>query len=356
MPVALHYLRSLREQLDRGERRILIDYPLKFTKGETSVSRCELYVDQNLQQQVAQWLVQYGGFARFMARYHGFDPRLGDCSHPAHFPVHVLSAEGQIAEGRNIFMFFPEVLGLSGGRYEDYFGLELVDVWEAVFDQVVSPCVHNLFDAVTRFDYFETFCTHRPEIIYLASLFHEVGHRVGPWKVSPCRDERMHLSRMQVDIMGELSADTYLVMMLPEFPQLASFVLYQRLFWFGRMQYEQDALHGALNSDNDAWIGAYLWQVAEQVACLSHDAQRGLWHIDKARIPLVFEHVFAELAALGERLYAAGDQAVQLQHWLLAHVPHDDDGCFVYPPRMAAALQRCADIPTRVHLQQPLGE
>ncbi|PHV13235.1 hypothetical protein [Chitinimonas sp. BJB300] len=352
--LALDYLRSLRIRLDRGDRRILIDYPLQFTKGTLQQTQCELFVDQPLRDRVANWTEQLGGFASFISRYQDFDPRMVDQSWPAHFPVHVLSAKGQIVEGRNIFMFFPEVLGLSTGQHNDYFGLELIDIWDAVFDQVITPCVQRMFDAQTQFDYFESFCTQRRELIYLASVFHEIGHRVGPWKVSPCKDENIHLSKMQVDIMGELSTDTYLVKFLPEFPELASFVLYQRLFWFGRMHYEQDSVHGALNTDNDAWIGAYLWQIAERVGCLSHDSTSGLWRIARDRIASIFDVVFDELQAIGAQLLNEPDQIDALQRWIDERVPKDEAGQFIYPDSMAQALRRCADVPTRVRINQPI--
>lgn len=354
MLTAKNYLRTIREKLDRGDRRIFIDYPLQFTKGETYPSRCDLFIDSNLKREVIRWVDRNGGYSHFMSRYRNFDPRLDDESYPAHFPVYVLSAEGQISEGRNIFMFFPEVLGISTGCSEDYFGLELIDVWEAVFDQVVSPCVQRIFDVNTQFDYFETFCTSRKNIIYLASIFHEVGHRVGPWKVSPTKDERISISKMQVDIMGELSTDTYLVKFLPEFPELASFVLYQRLFWFGRMKYEESEKYGALNSDNDAWIGAYLWQVAEAVGCLSQDKESGRWSIDKEKIYKVFDYVFSELLTVEKELLESMDQVDTLQMWLDSKVPQDEFGLFVYPESMSRALRACSKIPTRVNINQPI--
>ncbi|MGQ5524300.1 hypothetical protein ACUHMQ_13720 [Chitinimonas sp. PSY-7] len=352
--VALDYLRSIRTRLDRGDRRIHIDYPLQFTKGKGQPTQCELFVDRALRERVTTLTEQRGGFANFIARYQDFDPRMVDSRWPAHFPVHVLSAKGQIVDGRNIFMFFPEVLGLSTGQEKDYFGLELIDIWDAVFDQVVTPSVQRLFDTQTQFDYFEACCTQRREFIYLASIFHEIGHRVGPWKVSPTKDENIHLSKMQVDIMGELSTDTYVVKFLAEFPELASIVLYQRLFWFGRMHYDQNSLHGALNTDNDAWIGAYLWQVAEQVGCLKHDSATGLWHIDRDRIASVFDVVFDALQAIGARLLNETNQVNVLQRWIGERVPQDEDGLFVYPDSMAQALRRCADVPTRVRVHQPI--
>jgi hypothetical protein len=353
---SLDLLRALRTRLDRGDRRILIDYPLQFTKGETYPTYCELFVDHRLKIRVSSWIEQRGSFTDFMFRYHDFDTRLIDKSWPAHFPVHILNATGQITEGRNIFMFFPEVLGLSTGLHEDYFGLELIDVWEAVFDQVVTPCVQCLFDVTTQFDYFEVFYTYRRELIYLASVFHEIGHRVGYWKVSPFKDEQIHLSTMQGSIMGELSTDTYLVKFIPEFSELGSFVLYQRLFWFGRMHYEIDKIHGALNTDCDAWIGAYLWQVAERVGCLRSNADNGLWHIDQKLITTVFDTVFDDLQALGSLLIRSINQIDTLQQWMEKQVPRDEDGRFIYPDTMDRALSHCNNIPTRVRIQQHLKE
>jgi hypothetical protein len=62
-------------------------------------------------------------------------------------PVRMLASVGAICSGNNIFMFFPEVIGLNANSEKGCFGLE--------------------------------------RTIFLAAIFHEIGHRTGHFKVSP---------------------------------------------------------------------------------------------------------------------------------------------------------------------------
>jgi hypothetical protein len=349
-------LRSLRSKLDHGHQRISINHPLRFTKGETRLSNFEIYVDHLLRDRVIALIQSGGGWSALMDRYAAFDPGLKDLSWPSHFPVHILSGDGQVTDGSNIFMFFPEVLGISGEKPSDYFGLELIDAWECVFDQIITPCLQRIADEKTILEYFTVFCSRRREIIYLASVCHEIGHRVGIWKVSPSRDDRLSLTKMQIDVMGELSTDTYLVKFSNKSFGLAEFVLYQRLFWFGRMLSDQDAVQGALNSDNDAWIGAYLWQIAESIGCLKFNSIDSKYSIKHDLIANVFDMVFEDIRSLEARVLAAGpgDHSLVIQKWMEDRVPQSKTGDFVYPKSMADVFFRCSDVATRIQLPLPL--
>lgn len=348
-------LANLRARIDRGERWLHIDFPLALTKGTPAPSELLAYVDYELVNRVDDLISRHGGFTALATRYQAFDTSLIDVTRPVHLPVHLPYARGQVAQGENIFMFFPEVLGLSTSRECDYFGLELIDSWECVFDQVVSPCVGRVAAPETAVDYLTAFCSGRKELTYLASVFHELGHRVGMWKVSPRRTEGLTLNKFQVDVLGELSTDTYLSYLLPEIPGLGLFVMYQRLFWFGRMGSDSDPVRGFLNTDNDCWIGAYLWQVCEKVGCV-HVDKTGRFVLRHSQINAVFSHIFADLQALAALVGATHDQSETVASWMRERVPIDGDGLFVYPASMRKILEACSSVPTRVRVPYMLAE
>ena len=76
--------------------------------------------------------------------------------------------------------------------------------------------------------------------IYLASIFHEIGHRAGPFRISPAKRLGLKVDDERLNILGELATDSLLVQHLAEFPEILHFVIFQRLFWFGRMGFRNN--------------------------------------------------------------------------------------------------------------------
>lgn len=118
-------------------------------------------------------------------RYAEYDTSLEWVDWPQHYPVHLLAGNGPFTSGKNIFAFFPEALGLLARQTQDVIGLEFIDVWTNIFNSVVFPCVKEVFDLPTQFKVYQSLIINLDQTIYLAAVFHEMGHRCGPWKVSP---------------------------------------------------------------------------------------------------------------------------------------------------------------------------
>jgi hypothetical protein len=117
-------------------------------------------------------------------------------------------------------------------------------------------------------------------------VFHEVGHRAGPFKVSPKLHPRLQISAFHLDILSELATDTLEVLMLQAFPELRLFVILYRLFLYGRYGFKDNAVSASVNDDNDAWAGAYLWKKCEKHGCITRNGS--LWHLDIALALPVF--------------------------------------------------------------------
>jgi len=75
-----------------------------------------------------------------ISRYQQYYPESISLEWPKHYATWFVNVQGKASEGQNIFMFFPEVLDLSSGKVEDYFGFEFIDVWTSVFDEIGHRC------------------------------------------------------------------------------------------------------------------------------------------------------------------------------------------------------------------------
>jgi hypothetical protein len=74
-------------------------------------------------------------------RFRAHEPNLPEPFWPQHYPVRVVTGAGVVTSGRNVFLFFPEVLGLKADRVDETFGFELIDVWRSIFEQTIFPCL-----------------------------------------------------------------------------------------------------------------------------------------------------------------------------------------------------------------------
>lgn len=352
-PMVLH---RLQDALEQGDDLIPIHAYLKLTKTERNLCSAILLRDKGLEQVVMTDIAcRAGSFGQVMARYQKYDSSLVDLSPPKHFAVHLLSGLGSISSGKNIFLFFPQCLGLVPERAQDCFGLELIDVWTNVFERAVYPCLAKVADLRTKYEVFTSLRLKTERTIFLASIFHEVGHRVGPYRVSPQPDPRMSLSEFHLDVLGELATDSLLVVMLEEFPEIAQFVMTQRLFWFPRRGFMDSPEMARINEDNDSWIGAYLWNAFEQQGILRWQGWR--LSIDWSRVVDGFRGVLAEIDALGVKVLAAapGEQDAVVRQWMDAQVARSPSGRHLLPAGLRGMFEACQSIAEFPHFRSMLG-
>jgi hypothetical protein len=160
----------------------------------------------------------------------------------------------------------------------------------------------------------------------------------------------MKISQFYFDILGELSADSLLVKLFPEFPELAYFVLLQRLFWFPRRGFSDRPDSALINTDNDSWIGAFLWTRLERSDVLAWDG-RDL-RIDWSRVPSAFSEILDEIDELGREVLKSEnsrEQDAKVSLWMSRSVPLLEDGSFTLSPSLAEAFLSCQDIPEVPH-------
>lgn len=335
-------LAGIKNAIDNNDVIIPIDADFYFTKGKPGRTSGYIFREKVLENDVVDWLQSRIAFDTVMSRYKSYDRNLISLEWPKHYATRFVNVCGKAAEGENIFMFFPEVLGIDAGTIDDYFGFEFVDIWSSVFDEIVFPCVRKIFDEESQLKLFTTLRPVLDKTIYLASIFHEIGHRCGYWKVSPDKDSRVHINKFNTDILGELSTDTLLVNLLHEFPEVLYFIFLQRLFWFGRTGFKNDPVSGKLNEDNDTWIGSYLWN-----KYIDNDAlvkmSNGRWHVNFDLLKTSFFHVIKDVDQLGCEVILKSDQNTIIQNWMRNKVEYKNNKFFL-PKEMQSIFLQCADI------------
>jgi hypothetical protein len=229
----------------------------------------------------------------------------------------------------------------------DCFGMELIDVWRNVFEQVVFSCARTALGRRTLMAMIPQLLRSLDKTIYLASIFHEAGHRVGAFRVSPMADPRLRISSFHLDVMGELSTDSFLVKNLREFPEIAVFVTLQRLFWFGRRGFLDNPRSAWANQDNDSWITACLWNELKGAGVLRGE-RRGEWEILCERLPDFYSELSREIEALGARILSletAAEQDAEISSWMKSKVEWNEQEGFVLPDDLQTVFMKCSRFP-----------
>ena len=342
---SIQILNQLKLQLNANHSLLQLNATLYPTKGNAGAVNAEFYRDLALEENVRKWIESRSTVDIIMRRYQQHDSRLEDLSWPRHFATHFINVDGILKNMKNIFMFFPEVLGIHGNSGDDYFGLEFIDIWSSVFNEIIFPCMRKVFDNTSLKYLYSSLRPQLEKTIFLASVFHEIGHRISIWKVSPVKDDRLCINKFHTDVFGELSTDMFLVNHLSEFPEILYFVFLQRIFWFGRFDFSQDTISGALNRDNDTWISAYLWQhYVDHKAIVMTDIDS--WHVDIDSLPNVFRHILEDLIQLESDVVKVpkDEQDIYLATWMKKRVPYKN-GRFIYPDTQRELFIRCITVP-----------
>ncbi|NNM59610.1 MAG: hypothetical protein HKM04_07320 [Legionellales bacterium] len=337
-------LNELRAQLFAGKSIIFLDALLYLTKGRPNYTSAILFRDNILEERVKLWIETKTSFKKKMDWYKNYDNNLWNGGWPLHYAMNIVKAEGCLSDNNNIFMFFPDALGVSSAEISDYFGMEFIDIWSFVFDEVIFPCAKRVLKNDSLLFSHEKLKPYIKETIYLASVFHEIGHRAGYFKVSPQKDYRVKISKFHTDVLGELSTDTLLILALSEFQELSVFIVLQRLFWYGRSGFKKNNKRGLVNSDNDSWIGSFLFNIGMQTGLFNISALK--LGISFEKIEETFKKIDFSLRELGEELITIDSQDQQdniVREWMKRHVDSDEDG-FIIPEQFQKILGACLDI------------
>ena len=341
-------LETLKAQIAKESSLINLNGFFKLTKTDQGFVDAIALRDRSVERDVQRWVADRSSYQALVSRYRAYDPTLHSEEPPNHYPLRLLSGIGSVTSGKNIFMFFPNALGIVPQTENDVFGLEFIDIWENLFRRSIFECVKRTFAIEDHFKILVPLEMSLGRTIYLSSIFHEIGHRVGPFKVSPGLEDGMNLSPFQVDVFGELATDSLLIRNLTEFPEVAMFVILQRLFWFGRRGFSDNPLCASINSDNDAWIGSLLWTRLIRDGVITKSSNGLRFHQENI-IPC-FNALIAEIDALARMSQGRSDQQEIFYQWMANQVP-SARGTFFLPEGLRQLFEECHDIAEMPHFQ-----
>jgi hypothetical protein len=351
---AYDILEQIRQGFQNHNRLIPVSARLKLTKTQRADCEILLLNDVELHSDVLSWIGTRGSLTHILRRYQErTDVTL---KMPNHFPARVASGLGSISSGQNIFLFFPECLEVPGRRPDDYFGVELIDVWANIFQRTVFPCTRTTFTASSQIEILSTAGANLDKTIFLASIFHELGHQVGSWRVSPTRDARLLASAFFTDVFGEMATDSMLVSHLPEFPEITAFVLLQRLFWFGRRGFRDNPQSALINSDNDSWLSTLLWQRLRRSGALLKEGSRYQVRLEAVRE--TFIELSFDIERLGAEMLQLPSSELQDQAalaWMKREVPWRKNAGFLLPTELQEVYRTCVHI-EEIPFFHPLAE
>ena len=355
-------LKSIHQAIVNRSEQIRVDSLFSPTKGSPERSQLILCRDLDLEYSVKSRIERGISYSILMERYRAYDPKISDRGWPDHVPMRVLAGYGPLASGHNVFLFFPEALGLEEQELDQArefptFGIELVDVMERAFLECVFPCVQKLFDLDSQLQIMSLLHSRVARTDYLASVFHEVGHRVGPFRVSPDKDPAVQISGFEFDAIGELSSDSLLVTNLWEFPDVLLWSTLQRIFWYARIGSGQSPTQSQLGTDNDSWTGAFLWNRLEISGALSKvtDDQ---WSFDVTNALDTWKDIRDDVHEIADRVSSGGSAREQLRlarDWMSSELEPRSEGGFALPESLQHAYQLIQGVPERPQYAPPVN-
>lgn len=339
----------LRKQMDEDVPILRINAPMQLTKsGAMTLCRLRLQSLPELRERVHRRLAGGLGMGEIVGQYaRHYGTTLSE-TYPSHYPVRILGSVGPAASGHNIFMFFPYAAGIESADPRHQFGLEFVNVWAQVFEKIVVPAARIVFDTKTQESIQQRMTRGAEEVSALCSVLHEIGHRVGPFRVSPATDKKMHLqpgTSLVFDACGELTTDSLMVTLFPEFPEVSAFVLLARLLYFPRKGYVQSG--GAnMSTDNDALLGPLFWRLGRSHGVIVPNGH--VFHVDFDQVPTLFAEALKVADEIGSAMLVADDiheQERLASQWLREQLDWIPGAPFPMPTELSNLYERLQVVP-----------
>lgn len=225
----------------------------------------------------------------------------------------------------------------------DRYNFEFVEAWENIFINTILPCTKKLFCSSSYDLINKNLFSKLDRTIYIHSLFHDLGHQVGPWKSTKITKPVSGLKAFEFRVLSELFADTEQILNLAEFTEVPMLIILQKLFWYGKRGFTQNQISGDGSLDSDVWISLYLWKKLLSAGAISKNEDDKLVY-NPEEVINVCDEISQELKELYLAHYKNEETFKQaVRKWMASQVSIVN-GRLVYDEDYKALLQECADI------------
>ena len=237
-----------------GEKYIFLDGNFSFTKGAKGKGYAWIIIQEEIIQKSNNILSLVSSLDELISRYEKYQG--AKLVKPNHYPVKFLSKQGIFTKNSNVFMYFPFAAGMKSNNISKHVSFEFVSTTISIMEKIIVPASKKLFP--TDILFLDDMLKDIEQYTYIFSFFHEVGHQVGPWQVSPEKNERLKIGGKLHSIFGELSADLLIAKYCSEVPYATVLNIFGKIFYYGRFGESPSSHLAQISNDNDSWVGVFL--------------------------------------------------------------------------------------------------
>lgn len=306
---------------------ISLDGKFWFTKSKWGTGSTTLERAFDIENKIKTSLNEGDFYAEYARRIRSsFDDGI-EIKYPFHIPYRSLNSTGIFDDGRNVFLYFPQGVGLETDNIDHVFGIELISASTEIFKKNILPSI-KLF-GMENDPGIKHMSENFQETIYLYSVLHEGAHSCGPFRVLPTPLPNMNIGMKAISVLGEMYSDMCVSFANDRYSELLPFIMFMRLFWYGRL----DRSPGSVNvtKDYDSWITAYLFKKLEERSAFSFDNEKLL--LDWGATLELCREIRAELLELASDALRSPNSREYFNKWMKQSLNQNENGP-VYSPEL----------------------
>ncbi|KZN59872.1 hypothetical protein N473_02850 [Pseudoalteromonas luteoviolacea CPMOR-1] len=315
----------------------------RLTKSKMSFGAARFKIERNVLDTSLRMFDKISCKEEVLRNYQAFSMDGKKVVLPKHYPVSMTEREGVLGGNRNVFMYFPYCMGEMDSNPDNHFSLEFVESSQEIYSNVVRPCLYKTFINADEIN--NKLVNNIKNLTYLFSLFHEIGHLIGPWQATPNRREDLLVKPFYHAIMGELAADLMIARCNPSYSDISLMNLVGKMFFYARKGFCDSPTRAMVNLDNDSWGGVYMIKSLLDQGVITRSGN--LYHMDLDRLIDGLIYQFNQVHELGLeviKLKTKEEQMAFVESWMRTQLEYDEEG-YLIPEEVINMFNLLKDVP-----------
>ncbi|CAH9057913.1 hypothetical protein PSECIP111951_01764 [Pseudoalteromonas holothuriae] len=335
-----------KEILQRVERSedFLLRGNFRLTKSKMSFGAARFKIERNVLDTSLRMFDKTSCKDEVLRNYQTFSMDGRKVVLPKHYPVSMTEREGVLNGNRNVFMYFPYCMGGMDANPDNHFSLEFIESSQAIYFNVVAPSLYEVFVNADEID--QKLSNKIKNLTYLFSLFHEIGHLIGPWQATPKRRDDLLIKPYYHAIMGELAADLMIARCNPEYLEISLMNLVGKMFFYARKGFMENPIQAMVNLDNDSWGGVFMIKSLLDQGVVTRSGDKYHMDLDKLMDGLIYQ--FNQVHELGLeviKLKTKDEQMAFVESWMSAQLDYDDEKGYSIPKEIINIFNLLKHVP-----------